>query len=226
VSAAPVLSGRQISAVTAWNKNSALQLPIARDNPCTNQVSESGDEFSGPSLYQPRKIMPRWLITIFILIAAGVLLGILLTRAQAFAAPEQPIDYSHKTHVDAGIACLYCHSSALRSSQAGVPSVQKCIGCHNVIATDSPTVQEVLGYWERAEPIPWVKVNRQPEFVYFSHQPHLGAGLNCETCHGDVGGMGAVRPVARMDMGWCLDCHLEQPEEKVALLADCLICHK
>jgi hypothetical protein len=29
-----------------------------------------------------------------------------------------------------------------------------------------------------------------------------------------------------MDMGWCLDCHVNQPEEKVARLADCLACHK
>jgi len=38
--------------------------------------------------------------------------------------------------------------------------------------------------------------------------------------------MAAARPVRRMDMGWCLNCHLEQPEEKVARLADCLACHK
>ena len=100
------------------------------------------------------------------------------------------------------------------------------MGCHSVIATDSLLIQEVSGYWERGEPIPWVRVNTQPDFVYFSHQPHLGAGLNCETCHGDVGQMEVARPVVKMDMGWCLDCHLKQPEEKVARLADCLTCHK
>ena len=100
------------------------------------------------------------------------------------------------------------------------------MGCHAVIATDKPGIQEVAGYWERREPIPWVRVNAQPDFVFFSHQPHLGAGLNCETCHGDVGSMTVARPVVKMDMGWCLDCHLKQPEEKVARLADCLACHK
>jgi hypothetical protein len=29
-----------------------------------------------------------------------------------------------------------------------------------------------------------------------------------------------------MDMGWCLRCHLEQPQEKVARLADCIACHQ
>jgi hypothetical protein len=170
--------------------------------------------------------MSRWFLVIALLIVVAVAGGIFLTRAQVFAAPEQPIAYSHRVHVEAGVQCLFCHSSALRSDVAGIPSVQKCMGCHSVIATDSPLIQEVSGYWERGEPIPWVRVNAQPDFVYFSHQPHMGASLSCESCHGDVGQMEVVHPVVKMDMGWCLDCHLKQPEEKVARLADCLACHK
>ena len=170
--------------------------------------------------------MSRWLFFLLLLIVIGVSAGVLLTRVQVLAAPAQPIAYSHRVHVEAGVQCLFCHSSALRSSVAGIPSVQKCMGCHAVIATDKPAVQEVAGYWERGEPIPWVRVNTQPDFVFFSHQPHLGAGLNCETCHGDVGHMTVARPAVKMDMGWCLDCHLKQPEAKVARLADCLTCHK
>ena len=170
--------------------------------------------------------MRRRLPLLLLLIVAGAVAGVILTRAQVFAAPEQPIAYSHQTHVESGVQCLFCHSSALRSDVAGIPSVQNCMGCHTVIATDSAAIQELAGYWERREPIPWVRVNAQPDFVYFSHQPHIGAGLNCETCHGDVGQMSVARPVVKMDMGWCLDCHLKQPEEKVARLADCLACHK
>jgi hypothetical protein len=149
-----------------------------------------------------------------------------ITRIRVLAAPEQPLAYSHKVHVEAGVQCLYCHPNALRSPVAGIPSVEKCMGCHEVMVTDSPGVQELTGYWERGEPIPWRRVNTQPKFVYFSHQPHMGAGMSCEACHGNVGQMDTVQPVYKMDMGWCLDCHLEQPQEKVARLADCLICHK
>jgi cytochrome c7-like protein len=170
--------------------------------------------------------MSRWFVFIAVLVVAGVAGGILLTRVQVLAAPEQPIAYSHQTHIAAGVQCLFCHSSALRSSAAGIPSVQKCMGCHTEIATDRPAIKKVAAYWERGEPIPWVRVNLQPDFVYFSHQPHLGAGLNCETCHGDVGHMTVDRPVVKMDMGWCLACHLKQPEEKIARLTDCLTCHK
>ncbi len=100
------------------------------------------------------------------------------------------------------------------------------MGCHTVIATDSPQIKVVAGYWERQEPIPWARVNVEPDFVFFSHQPHLSAGLNCETCHGDVGRMDAAHPVVRMDMGWCLECHLKQPQEVSARLSDCLVCHQ
>lgn len=165
-------------------------------------------------------------ITITLLIVFVLAAGVILTRAQVLAAPEQPITYSHRTHIEAGVQCLYCHSSALRSPVAGIPSVEKCMGCHSVIATDSPAIQEVTGYWERGEAIPWVRVNVQPDFVYFSHRPHLGASLNCEACHGDIGRMDAAEPVVKMDMGWCLECHLKQPEDKLARLADCLVCHK
>jgi hypothetical protein len=168
----------------------------------------------------------RWLQLIIILIFAGVVGGIFLSRAQVLAAPNQPIPYNHQTHVKAGVQCLYCHTSALRSDIAGIPSLEKCMGCHTTIATDSPVVQTLSGYWERGEPIPWMRVSKQPDFVYFSHQAHLGAGENCETCHGNVGSMTVTRPVVKMDMGWCLDCHQKQPENKVARLADCLTCHK
>ena len=163
---------------------------------------------------------------ILLLIIAGVVGSILIGRGQVLAAPVQPIPFSHKIHAETGLQCLYCHSSPLRSPLAGIPSVQKCMGCHAVIATERDAIQTLAGYWERGEPILWNRVNRQPDFVFFSHQSHLSAGLNCETCHGAVGRMDVVKTVVKMDMGWCLDCHLKQAEEKVTRLADCLICHK
>lgn len=171
-------------------------------------------------------MLRRLVFLILILLPVVILGGLLLTRVQARAAPEQPIPYSHQVHVEAGVQCLYCHTSALRSDIAGIPSVQKCMGCHGIIATDKESIQVITGYWQRGEPIPWKWVSKQPEFVVFNHQAHLGAGESCENCHGDVGRMAVTRPVYRMDMGWCLDCHLKQPENKAAHLADCLTCHK
>lgn len=167
----------------------------------------------------------RWLV-IAVGLVAVVVIAILVSRRAVLAAPPQPLPFSHRRHDQSGIQCLYCHSDALRSDIAGIPSVQKCMGCHSSIATDRPAIVELTGYWERQEPILWQRVSPSADFVFFSHQPHLAAAVSCETCHGDVGSMDAARPATIMDMGWCLNCHLQQPTEKVARLADCMACHK
>lgn len=181
---------------------------------------------NSPSEARKKGPSPRvWVVAIAGVIV--VLLGmILLTRRAATAAPDQPIDFSHEIHSEAGVECLFCHTSAMRSDIAGIPSVQRCAGCHRTIATDHDEIKVVMGFWEREEPIPWQQVNDLPDHVFFSHQPHVLGGLTCEDCHGNVAQMTIVAPVTEMDMGWCLNCHLEQPEEKVARLADCLACHE
>ena len=174
-----------------------------------------------------RRIRRRWMAPVTFVAFAVLVVGVAsLSQRAALAAPAQPIAFSHRVHASAGIQCLFCHPNALRSPIAGMPSVQKCTGCHTVIDPDSPEIREVARYWEAGEPIPWARVVIEPDFVFFSHQPHLSAGLNCETCHGDVGRMETARPAGRMDMGWCLNCHLEQPAENVARLTDCLACHQ
>lgn len=174
---------------------------------------------------QDQPVSRRMLAIIFIVVILAAA-GILLTRYRALASPRQPVNFSHNTHSSEGIQCLYCHTTAMRAEIASIPSVEKCMGCHAIIASDSREIKKVASYWEQGEPIPWVSVNNQPDFVYFSHQPHLGAGLNCEACHGNVSGMRTIQPVYRMDMGWCLKCHLEQQEDQIPRLADCMACHK
>jgi len=166
-----------------------------------------------------------WLIGAAVLILVILVGAYLIFAARSRAAPSQPLAFNHQIMVGMGMQCLYCHNTATRSPAAGIPSVQKCMGCHQVIATDRPGVQTVAGYWERQEPIPWARVYRVPRFVYFSHQVHLNAaGLNCERCHGDVGNMVEVRAVVDMNMGWCLSCHSQQPN--AAQLRDCVVCHR
>lgn len=166
----------------------------------------------------------RWVAGAFIVVVlAGA--AYLLSASRSRASPEQPLQFSHVSMVPKGIQCLFCHSGATRSPTAGLPSLQSCMGCHSAIAVDKPGVQALRAYWERQQPITWARVNRLPRFVYFSHQVHVAAaGLNCERCHGDVGQMAVVRPVARMNMGWCLRCHTQQ--SNAAQLRDCIVCHQ
>ncbi len=166
-----------------------------------------------------------------LLVAAAVLVVIalvvgayLLLASQAQAAPQQPIQFNHRIMVQVGITCVYCHTEAMKSPSAGMPSMQKCMSCHSHIVADSPVIQQVAAYWQRGEPIPWVRVNQLPRFVYFSHQVHIANGLNCERCHGDVGQMTVAQPVVKMDMGWCLSCHEQQANAQQ--LMDCVVCHQ
>ena len=90
---------------------------------------------------------------------------------------------------------------------AGVPSVELCVGCHRVVTPNSPQVQQLMTYWNNKQPIPWVRVYRVPDFVYFSHQMHIAADVNCASCHGNVAAMERIAEAQPLTMGWCLGCH-------------------
>jgi len=142
--------------------------------------------------------------------------------------PVQPIFFSHVIHAGSmQIACQYCHANARRSSAAGIPSVERCMGCHKIIAAQgNPEVQKLQGYWERKEPIPWVRVFKIPEYAQFTHATHIQAGVQCQTCHGRIEVMERVAartgqslpndllnltgmnvPPTKLTMGWCVQCH-------------------
>lgn len=137
------------------------------------------------------------------------------------AAGAQPIAFSHARHVvRAGIDCQFCHAYARRGPVAGIPSVERCAGCHRTILNERPEIERVLGYWERREPIPWVRVHDLPDYVRFSHKAHVRAGVDCSECHGDVASMSIARQAESLSMGWCVDCHAEREASR-----DCVICH-
>ncbi len=161
-------------------------------------------------------------VVVVLIVLAAIYFGLV---APTQAAPQQPINFPHNAMVPLGITCVYCHTTATRSPAAGMPSVEKCMGCHKIIATSTPRIQQLTGYWQRQEPVPWVRVNQLPRFVYFTHEVHVTVGgLNCERCHGNVAQMTVDVPVVRMNMGWCLGCHESQPNG--AQLRDCVICHQ
>jgi c(7)-type cytochrome triheme protein len=138
--------------------------------------------------------------------------------------PAQPINFSHRIHAGENqIPCQYCHMQARRSISAGVPSVNKCVNCHNEIATDRPEIRKVMNYWNNQEPIPWIKVHDLPDFVHFPHKRHIKAGLECQTCHGPVETMDVVTRMAPVKMGECLACHKERGFQNST---DCWTCHK
>jgi hypothetical protein len=183
--------------------------------------------------------------------AVALLPGIGGTPAGAQApiaeGPQQPILFSHKIHAgDFKIDCQYCHADARRSEYAGLPSVERCLGCHKITAADRPEIRKLAEYAARREPIPWVRVFKVPEFTHFPHKAHVRAGVACQTCHGPIETMTTVaaaqtgqsvvndllnaagfRPAPPpLTMGWCIDCHRAQNVTKgTHAPLDCVTCH-
>jgi hypothetical protein len=124
-------------------------------------------------------------------------------------APIQPIAFSHKVHAgDNQVSCFYCHYGVERSRHAGIPADSVCLNCHNNIKKDSPEIAKIKKALDEKKPIEWMKVNRMADFVYFSHERHVGAGkISCQTCHGPVETMARLRQEKSFTMGWCLNCH-------------------
>jgi len=127
--------------------------------------------------------------------------------------PDQPIKFSHRIHAGQNkIDCKYCHTGAMESQTAGIPSTNVCMNCHNVVKKGTNTGEEEIAKIYKAEQegkaIEWVKVHNLPDHVFFSHAQHVNAGkLDCAECHGKVEEMGRVQQVEDLSMGWCLDCH-------------------
>jgi len=168
-----------------------------------------------------RSLLIAGLISVVGVVCAGLGLIYILPLDLRERAPVQPIAFSHKLHAGTNaIPCLFCHRSAPRSPMAGIPAVADCRACHQFIAPDAPEIKKLTGYWDRREPIPWVRVHSVPDFVYFPHMMHIRANLPCSTCHGEVATMERVTRTASLKMGWCLECHRTH---KASI--DCWTCH-
>ncbi len=161
----------------------------------------------------------------FLVTTAGVIYQGYATAQEPTPQPAeagtQPLMFSHQLHAgEYEIACQYCHAYARRGPVAGIPSVQRCVGCHSTIATEQPEILRLMEYWAQREPIPWIRIHDLPDHVHFTHKRHVLAGVDCQVCHGEVDRMDAAIQTAPLTMGWCVTCHEEREAPK-----DCLTCH-
>ena len=141
------------------------------------------------------------------------------------ASAEQPIPFPHNTHIEkATLTCTeYCHETAAKGPRAGLPSVKTCMICHESIAVDRPLIQKMTNdYYKRGIDLPWQRVYgfSQAAHVRFDHAPHLGAKVECATCHGNVAQQTVARRSVDHTMGFCVDCHRGRQASN-----DCLTCH-
>jgi hypothetical protein len=182
------------------------------------------------SLYRQNPRLFWAIAAVLLLLVVAIVVGLFLA-SRAFAMPPQPLPYSHQVHIAAGVECIYCHPGVDSGPVAGIPSLAKCMGCHLNVDPQDPAAQadvdQLIAKWDAKEPVQWVKINDQPDFVQFNHRPHVAAGVACETCHGDVSQVDYPNRYNH-NMGWCLSCHRDvgrEHPEKLNRLLDCATCH-
>lgn len=157
------------------------------------------------------------------------LAGSLAARAQDPAptqgvrpvAPVQPLPYSHKTHVALGLQCRGCHVNPDQGALMTYPPAAACMTCHATVAADRPAIQKLAAFESSGTQVPWVRVYRLPDYVYWTHATHIQTDITCEQCHGPV----AQRDVLAQEtnivtMLGCVTCH-----NKRQVFTDCGDCH-
>jgi len=159
------------------------------------------------------------------LIAAASLLAVSpWSPPIAFWQIRQPIAFNHNIHVEElGIECVDCHLYATTSVRATIPNVENCADCHEEAQGDSVEEAKLIAYVTAGERVPWRKIYRVPDHVYFSHRRHSSiAAIDCEVCHGPVSQQvkPAARPYWKPTMNNCMECH-----EELGASNDCVHCH-
>ncbi len=136
----------------------------------------------------------------------------------------QPIAYNHKVHLtEAGLDCRDCHKGVETSIRATIPSIKVCSSCHSKIKGKSRAEAQVVEAVKSGTEIPWQRIYRVPDHVFFSHRRHVTAGkIACKTCHGDVEKLTkpASHQLVPIAMKTCMKCH-----DNKSISNDCIHCH-
>jgi hypothetical protein len=136
--------------------------------------------------------------------------------------PEQPLPFSHRTHVEKGLECRQCHPMSDPGDFAEIVGTDVCMTCHAAIKTDSAAIQKLASYHKSGQEIPWQPVYRLADYMFFSHAVHTKqVKAKCEDCHGPVGERQSLAKEKDTSMAACMDCH----RARGASLA-CDYCHE
>jgi hypothetical protein len=149
---------------------------------------------------------------------------------------------SRHAGVPAASVCLNCHRfvtaplGAVRAEEELAAKEQR--PARPVVSPELQKLYDALALDAKLQPIPgrvvqpiaWTRVHTLPDFVYFDHRAHVGAGVACQTCHGPVETMERVRQASDLSMGWCVNCHRDSAQagingRPVRPSIDCSTCH-
>jgi hypothetical protein len=156
--------------------------------------------------------LPRNIIIGALLVGTAVTAGVTYYCTPEYTQvgydPIQPVAFPHTVHVtQLGIDCRYCHNGVEKSWYSNIPATSVCMNCHNQVLKDDDRLAVVRASAASGKPIPWVQVNKIPDYAYFNHSVHVNRGVSCVECHGQVNHMDEVFRAKPLSMSFCLNCH-------------------
>ncbi|MFQ5742790.1 MAG: cytochrome c3 family protein [Acidobacteriota bacterium] len=156
--------------------------------------------------------------------AGAFLLGLWLWPASRQQKIVQPIAFNHQLHGELGLECTDCHAGVKSGFAATLPANSVCADCHEEPIGESAAEKHLVEFLSRGEPIPWQRLFAEPAHVFYSHRRHVAvAGLECPTCHADMGERTEppAQPPMTLRMNDCLSCHAD-----AGVRDDCTVCHR
>jgi len=116
--------------------------------------------------------------------------------------------------------CDYCHQLSTDGKQMQLPNVTNCMICHRSVMKANAAVQEMAQLDKAHQQITWNRVYQLPNFVFFSHQKHIDAKVECAVCHGLVRDRDALWQEKDLSMVSCFNCHKLRKAS-----TSCGVCH-
>ncbi|VEN73064.1 Menaquinone reductase, multiheme cytochrome c subunit [Candidatus Desulfarcum epimagneticum] len=234
------------------NKEEVSQDPEAENE----DAPLAAPEADAPS--EDRKGGAGFIILFFIIgLAASLVFGWIIFPKLLYSKKKQPIDFNHVIHVESvDEGCESCHYFREDGSFSGIPKLESCMECHEEVQGEDPNeALFVEEYVAKGKEVDWLVYSKQPDCVFFPHIAHVKkAGLDCRTCHGDIGESTRSRVyeenrisgysrdiwgknIARfkkhtwdaMKMDDCAECHKKSGKSWTSVQTQkdaCFVCHK
>lgn len=129
--------------------------------------------------------------------------------------PRGPLSvaFPHGIHARNDLGCADCHLSVEKGEKAGLPAREVCLDCHD--EGEEPFEKEMA----ELPTLDWKPFAVFPD-LRFSHGAHLGRGLPCDTCHGEVGTSPRVTAAFAPREETCSECHKKEGVDEA-----CETCH-
>lgn len=182
-------------------------------------------------------------------LVAALVVGWVIFPKVLFSAQPQPVEFSHKVHVDGeGMECADCHYFNEDGSYNGLPTTENCADCHDdVLGETEAEIRFVEDYVHTGREVEWKVYQKQPDNVFFSHAAHNVEKCNechdftepelCNQCHPAMSDNDTPPPFMEnritgyskdtMKMWQCERCHANPDHYGVTRSSNaCYVCHK